>query len=198
MPRTALYRFFDAEDVLLYIGITDNTARRWNAHKGDKSWWPDVARKAVEWYDNQQDAADVEWRAIRAEQPLHNIAHRTHRRERVIVTAETAGQSVWWDYVKDVTRGAQQSEIAEKTGITATTISRWKTAAHGTRPENVTAFARAYDRPVLEALVAAGFLSADEAKVTEVSLPRDPSQMDSAALATEIQRLVDELRRRAT
>lgn len=106
--------------------------------------------------------------------------------------------ATWWDYVKDVTQGAQQNEIADKTGLAAPTISRWKTGSQGTRPENVAAFARAYGRPVLEAFVAAGFLSREEAKVTEVSLPRDPSKLDSGALAVEIQRLVDELRNRAS
>lgn len=59
---------------------------------------------------------------------------------------------------------APQKEIAERSGVDPTTISRWKRPEGGTRPENVAAFARAYGRPVLEAFVAAGYLTAEEAE----------------------------------
>lgn len=70
--RTALYRFFDAEGRLLYVGITGNPERRWKRHACDKPWWPQVAEKTIEWFDNILAAGRAEKDAIRDEEPLHN------------------------------------------------------------------------------------------------------------------------------
>ena len=70
--RTALYRFFDEGGALLYVGITANTKERWLAHRYDKPWWPDVAEKTVEWFDNRTLALEAEKHAIVAELPAYN------------------------------------------------------------------------------------------------------------------------------
>ena len=36
--RTALYRIRGEADVLLYIGITNNVAIRWNGHQAVQPW----------------------------------------------------------------------------------------------------------------------------------------------------------------
>jgi transcriptional regulator with XRE-family HTH domain len=71
----------------------------------------------------------------------------------------------WWDYVSRITKGDSQTAIAERTGLSQGGISGWRTKAP--KPETVAAFARGYDRPVLEAFVAAGFLTAEEAQMTK-------------------------------
>jgi predicted GIY-YIG superfamily endonuclease len=72
--RVALYRFFDADGVLLYVGITSDIEQRWSRHANDrKSWWPHVAKKTVEWLDNRWEASQAEARAVRDEGPMHNI-----------------------------------------------------------------------------------------------------------------------------
>lgn len=72
----------------------------------------------------------------------------------------------WWEYVGRVTRNARPIDIAEKTGISAATISRWNpdNKGGGARPEadNVVQFARKYDRSPLEALLHANYIHADE------------------------------------
>jgi hypothetical protein len=70
--RTALYRLYDADGVLLYVGITKNTEQRWAAHKKYKSWWPKVARRGVAWLDSRPSALLAEHIAIISEHPLHN------------------------------------------------------------------------------------------------------------------------------
>jgi len=70
--RTAVYRLYDAEDVLLYVGATKNTARRWSQHAKKKSWWHRVARREVVWFDSRPSALLAEHRAIVSEHPLHN------------------------------------------------------------------------------------------------------------------------------
>jgi hypothetical protein len=70
--RTALYRLYDAAETLLYVGISDAPAYRWSQHACEKPWWPDVARKVVEWHDSRDLAMCAESVAIRSENPIHN------------------------------------------------------------------------------------------------------------------------------
>jgi len=98
--QTALYRLFDAEGVLLYIGITRHPGVRWKQHQDDKSWWPLVAEKRIEWWDTRLSAGQAEQRAIQEESPLHNsqreprriamITPRASRADRV-VASQTGG-----------------------------------------------------------------------------------------------------------
>jgi predicted GIY-YIG superfamily endonuclease len=72
--RTALYRFYDAAWVLLYVGITDDLPRRLREHARDKEWFSQVRHQAVSLYDGERQARKAETRAIHAEVPRHNIA----------------------------------------------------------------------------------------------------------------------------
>lgn len=72
MP-VCVYRFFDADDRLLYVGITDDPKGRWKAH-AKREWWHQVARHAITWHDTRADALAAEAAAIASEGPLHNVA----------------------------------------------------------------------------------------------------------------------------
>lgn len=72
--RTALYRLFDTDGALLYVGITNDPEVRWKAHSYKKPWWPDVSEKTVMWFKDRTAAATAEARAIRLEAPRWNIA----------------------------------------------------------------------------------------------------------------------------
>jgi predicted GIY-YIG superfamily endonuclease len=72
---TAVYRFFDAQDQLLYIGITSDPPTRWAAHAREKWWWSKVKRRETTWFPSRAIAHEAEVAAIRAEGPLHNGAH---------------------------------------------------------------------------------------------------------------------------
>jgi transcriptional regulator with XRE-family HTH domain len=80
--------------------------------------------------------------------------------------------------------GDNQTEIARQTGLSAASISRWKSSAP--KPENVARFANAYGRPVLEALVAAGHITEEQAgvQVTRVDL----STLNTEELMAELTR----------
>ncbi len=73
-PQT-LYRFYAADEVLLYIGITNDAGTRWRDHAKLKGWWREVATIKVEHFDTRADVEAAERAAIRAERPVHNIAH---------------------------------------------------------------------------------------------------------------------------
>ena len=70
--RTALYRFFDTTGRLMYVGVAFDPEVRWKEHATFKPWWPDVARKDVEWHDSRTAALKAEADAISAERPMYN------------------------------------------------------------------------------------------------------------------------------
>lgn len=70
-----LYRFYDADDVLLYVGITMNPSQRWATHREEKAWWFDVATVRTQIFDTREDVLEAERNAIQVERPLHNVVH---------------------------------------------------------------------------------------------------------------------------
>lgn len=70
-----VYRFFDADDVLLYVGFTANFPARLGSHFSASPWFSKVARWTL--VDLPDDVAGLayEAEAIRAERPLHNVRH---------------------------------------------------------------------------------------------------------------------------
>lgn len=76
--RTALYRYFDAAGVLLYVGISNDPDFRAKAHRYESrpgDWPKRAVRRTDEWHKSRADALAAEERAIRAEQPLFNEKH---------------------------------------------------------------------------------------------------------------------------
>lgn len=69
---TALYRLFDGNGRLLYIGITYQLTARFASHRVTKEWWSDVARADIEWHPRRSAAEIAEGVAIRIENPLWN------------------------------------------------------------------------------------------------------------------------------
>lgn len=94
--RHALYRFFDASDVLLYVGITVDPGARFKKHGGDKEWWGEVDRIDIARHATRKEALDAERKAIKEEQPLHNVVHNEFVQPESInhdeVVAQFAGQ----------------------------------------------------------------------------------------------------------
>ncbi len=74
-PPTALYRFFDENGVLLYVGVTDNLGTRWATHADQKHWWDRVTSYTLEWFDTREAAEAAEQHAIWIEKPLYNVRH---------------------------------------------------------------------------------------------------------------------------
>jgi hypothetical protein len=70
--RTAVYRLFDVDNELLYVGITNHTSLRLAGHASDKDWWPQVWIREVEWFPTRLEAEHAEARAIAEEGPKYN------------------------------------------------------------------------------------------------------------------------------
>jgi predicted GIY-YIG superfamily endonuclease len=73
---TDLYRYFDCEDNLLYVGISLNAVNRLREHKHGKSWSLGVETITIERYKTRKKAIDAELWAIKKEKPKYNIVGR--------------------------------------------------------------------------------------------------------------------------
>lgn len=71
--KTQLYRHYDENGLLLYVGISISTLNRLSQHKQYSDWFSNIRKVTVEEYLTRQEAIDAETRAIQEEQPKHNI-----------------------------------------------------------------------------------------------------------------------------
>lgn len=74
MSAHTLYRFFDADGRLLYVGRTISPARRWREHEKNSPWFDAVANVTRQVFAAATDVDHAERRAIATEGPLYNIA----------------------------------------------------------------------------------------------------------------------------
>lgn len=71
-----LYRLFDRDDVLLYVGISYNPRARLAGHTTARTArWHFVVRVSVERFSDRDRALVAERAAIRSEHPLYNVRH---------------------------------------------------------------------------------------------------------------------------
>ncbi|WP_299487281.1 hypothetical protein [uncultured Gordonia sp.] len=71
-----LYRFFDGEGRLLYIGKSINVWNRFANHRRDGKFYPDAAQVTLtRGFSNEAELLEAEAAAIKSEKPIHNIAH---------------------------------------------------------------------------------------------------------------------------
>ena len=74
--RTSLYRHFNEEGELLYVGISLSAIQRLGQHKEHSDWYQSIASVTLEHFETREEALKAEREAIFRERPLHNIHHR--------------------------------------------------------------------------------------------------------------------------
>lgn len=72
MGGTFIYRLYDSDGALLYVGITWNPWVRWRVHKKEKLWWGEVAFFDLHTCKDDRHARDWETWCIHNLNPLHN------------------------------------------------------------------------------------------------------------------------------
>jgi len=99
-------------------------------------------------------------------------------------------ETQWYSYVLRIAGDAKATEIADRAGFDKSALTRWK---QGLSPDPlfVVRFARAYGRPVAEALVEAGVITSAEASITEI-----PVGSEQALQQASNDALIDELKAR--
>lgn len=68
-----LYRYFDSDGELLYVGITAHGHSRAEVHRSQSLWWAAAASATFEHHPNRAAALRAEAAAILAENPLYNV-----------------------------------------------------------------------------------------------------------------------------
>lgn len=73
--RTALYRHYDEQGLLLYVGISHNVITRLEQHRDDSHWFSKIANVTIVWFETRAEAERAEREAIKSELPLHNSVY---------------------------------------------------------------------------------------------------------------------------
>ncbi len=124
---TVLYRFFDAESKLLYVGISRNPAERFGDHKHTAPWWDEATSCTWERFATEWEAATAERAAIIGEGPVYN------RQGKQRPAGEVVAPRMKWTATpqrddSEVERlfneGRLPKEIAEQLSISIRTIYR--------------------------------------------------------------------------
>lgn len=68
----AVYRHFSSDGELLYVGMSITPIFRTAAHRSSR-WFKQIARVEIQWLASYTEAMDEERRAIRTEDPRHNV-----------------------------------------------------------------------------------------------------------------------------
>ena len=72
--QTDLYRHYDADGRLLYVGISLNHVARLGQHKVNSEWFRSIKTVTIESFGSRDEARQAEARAIRDELPLHTTS----------------------------------------------------------------------------------------------------------------------------
>ncbi len=141
-----VYRLYDAERNLLYVGCTSSLERRLRNHSNLRAWWPDVADVETETFANAGEAADYELQQAQELRPRHN----SRRMPYIPPSAVKIGQRL-----RELRRRKflTQVELAEKAGVSQraiTQIERDKVEPHITTMRKLAAALGVDPRDLLE------------------------------------------------
>jgi len=78
--KQALYRWYDENHNLLYVGISRSLMSRIKDHQDNSHWVWSAKYVTVEWYETRFEVEVAEKVAIKYENPKHNITYQSHRK----------------------------------------------------------------------------------------------------------------------
>ena len=107
-----VYRAFDADGCLLYVGMTGSWWRRMGEHSRRSVWFGHASTWVLDGYENRHVAWTAEQAAIKSEHPIHNTTYseigysgaRTQRRKRLIAEIRRHLDSVSDGVLEDIAR----------------------------------------------------------------------------------------------
>lgn len=135
-----LYRFFDADGVLLYIGKTVNPSARFKEHCSVKSWWQEVSHIRLEHQQSLGELNEAERIAIQTEHPKYNrINNSAAISAAKIVSLNSAGKNLAdvraardeafkkakLEAITASEAGVTEVAIARTLGVDRMTIRKW-------------------------------------------------------------------------
>jgi hypothetical protein len=72
--KQTLYRFYDKDDTLLYVGVTNTWYQRFHQHERQAGWFSKVSHATFEPYESREAVEAAELIAIKTENPVFNKA----------------------------------------------------------------------------------------------------------------------------
>lgn len=93
----------------------------------------------------------------------------------------------WPEYLRRITTGHTQAEIAERVGVGRLSVCNWFNGKTRPKAETAIAVARVYQRPPIEALLAAAYLDHNEVD-GPVQLSFSPRQLAATDIGAEVLR----------
>ena len=100
-----LYRMYDADGALLYVGISYSAVTRFAQHRATKPWIGEVARVDISTHHVTRDEIErMERQAIIDEQPRHNVVHNRSWRADVPLRDPATGEGAVFDHWLIATR----------------------------------------------------------------------------------------------
>lgn len=146
--KAAVYRLYDADGALLYIGSAYDPEQRCKSHR-NKPWWREVAHRTEEWHPSRGHAYQAEMDAIAVEHSKYNRMgtpgyttpdtegiRRRNELSRARARAESRKWEIWREVLKDAKaagmplpeayRRAEKAafEYIESTGLFTAFIAR--------------------------------------------------------------------------
>lgn len=73
--QTDLYRHYDAQNNLIYIGVSLSALNRLGQHQQNSHWFSQIKKVEIETFSSRSEALIAEERAIKTENPLYNKTH---------------------------------------------------------------------------------------------------------------------------
>lgn len=116
---TVLYRWFDVNGDVLYVGITSQPAQRFDTHKAESDWWEVAVMCRLERFSTRTEALAAEATAIQSEQPLYNRAG-------LFVRGHNPPDPAWFCPDGTPNRWVGVGEIAARAGVVKTTVRSWQ------------------------------------------------------------------------
>jgi predicted GIY-YIG superfamily endonuclease len=108
-----LYRMYDKDSYLLYVGISAYLSTRLGAHQASKDWWFEVSTITLEHYIDRNSALQAERDAIAHEHPRENVARPAHQRlSRTSIDRKMVPQDSLRLFLAEVQSCTEQLEIS--------------------------------------------------------------------------------------
>ena len=102
-------------------------------------------------------------------------------------TQSAGGAETWPQYLRRISAGATQAQIAERVGLGRLSVYNWLHGKTQPKAETVMTVARAYGRSPIEALLAAAYLRGDEVRLP-IERRSSPTDIGADELAAEVRR----------
>lgn len=117
-----LYKHFDANGLLLYVGITNNPRTRHLGHKRDSEWFYLSRRFVCFKRETKAECEHEEMLAIQNEKPLYNIQYKNNNKD-----IDIASVQIKMNIRRAIKRsGKTLDQLASELNVNRSAIGHWQ------------------------------------------------------------------------